>query len=114
MTAFMLVSIQNLKINFSDKSSKYSLCEEADIAGQDNLKKEGMKETASFSAVPFLLFWKYRESDFLPELNGTVFKAYQKAPGVVFEVAALVEQRTCCSFFWVHFIFSGMQQSGAW
>lgn len=55
MPAFMLISLQNLKINFRDKSLKYSLWEEADIAGQDNLKKEGMKETASFSAFPFVL-----------------------------------------------------------
>lgn len=60
-----------------------------------------MKETASFSAVPFLLSCKYRESDFLPELNGSGFKAHQKAAEIVLEVAVLVEQRTCCSFFWV-------------
>lgn len=59
MPAFMLISLQNLKINFRDKSLKYSLWEEADTAGQDNLK-EGIKEMAFFSAMPFLLFCKYK------------------------------------------------------
>lgn len=93
----MLVSLQNFKINFRDKSLKYSLWEEA---GQSNLKKGG-HESSSFlfsCAFPFVL---QKCSDFFLELNGTLFKAHQKAAEAVFEVAVLVEQRTRCSFFWV-------------
>jgi len=59
MTALMLISLQNLKINFGDKSLKYGLWEEADIPvfppGKDSLKREGSTESAASlrSGFPF-------------------------------------------------------------
>lgn len=53
--------------------------------------------------LPFQLCLSFcpAKSDFLPKLNGSGFKAHQKAAEIVLDVAVLVEQRTYCSFSWV-------------